>query len=248
MCVTNSFVFSVFDMYVSNIYALQKYLAEMLFISYTSQSNFLYVILFFLGSITIFTPCFISILPLALLYINSRSSFNREITLFIFGVLTSLIILLSFTNLLSSSNILSKLPIISYLILTFVSLDFMEVFSLSSIFYPLNKSINLFRGQMIFLQNYFIGLIIGFSSLPCSTSILLIVNLLSSTFKDLFLAYLSILFYLLGFIISFFIIIKMNVLYSKIYLLYNFGNVIIPITGSILFIFSTSSMLRILFL
>nr|YP_009397572.1 thiol:disulfide interchange protein [Dipterosiphonia australica]ARW66758.1 thiol:disulfide interchange protein [Dipterosiphonia australica] len=237
-------LYSLLDNYYIFFYALQQYLSSYLFLISSPQSIFIYVILFFLGIVTILTPCFISILPLAVSYINSQKSYNLDILFFICGLLTSFIVLMLFTNLLGFSVVSYNLPIISYIVLIIVALNFMEVLRFNI---PFERYFSIFLYDTIFPKIYLIGVTIGLSSLPCNSYILFIVTFIIHNVNNIFFSSLYILIYLLGCILPLIFVFKVKFNYSSSYFLSFVWKSIFPLSGSFLFIFSFFSLLKFLF-
>nr|ARW60534.1 thiol:disulfide interchange protein [Polysiphonia sp.] len=241
-------LYDLFDTYYIAIYRIQQYLSSYFFGLSTSQSIFTSIFLFFLGFITLFTPCFISLLPLALSYVNSKSNYNFNILLFVIGLLTSFAFFIISTNLVSLSFFVYKLPIFSYCILLLVALDLMKILPFFYISSYLNYYIPVFSYNNTVLQSYFLGLIIGFSSLPCNTSILLIVMFLVKNISNKFFSFLYLSIYLSGSILPLLFILKVKLNYSKFSSLLFFWKLIFPMSGSFIFIYSCISLLKIIFI
>nr|YP_010618626.1 Thiol:disulfi de interchange protein [Rhodomelopsis africana]WAX02639.1 Thiol:disulfi de interchange protein [Rhodomelopsis africana] len=241
-------LYDLFDNYYIFFYAIQKQLSFLLFTLSNEQSIFFSMLLFFLGLITIFTPCFLSLLPLALAYVNSKKNYSLNIILFIIGLLTSVIILIGFTSLVSSSVFIYKLPVLSYFILIVVSLDLMKILSISKLNLPFSKYIFMSSSSNIFLQSYLIGLIIGFSSLPCNTSILIIATFLVNNLNNIFLVLFYLVIYLTGCLFPLLLILKIKFDYNHFPFLFFIWQSIFPISGSFVFVFSCFSLLRIIFI
>nr|YP_010851350.1 thiol:disulfide interchange protein [Echinothamnion hookeri]WGH14347.1 thiol:disulfide interchange protein [Echinothamnion hookeri] len=237
-----------FDKYYIFFYTLQRYLSHFLFLLSNEQSIILLIFLFMLGVITIFNPCFVSILPLALSYLNSKKSYGLNIGLFITGLLTSFMILIIFTNLVGLSFFIYKLPVFSYLILILVSLDLMKIVNLAklNIFFNFNRSVYL--SQNTFVQSYLMGLIIGFSSLPCNTSLLIILTFLLHNIHNFLLVLLDFIAYLIGCILPLLLILRIKLKYQNFSIVFFIWKSIFPLSGSFLFMFSCFSFLKIIFI
>nr|YP_009396330.1 thiol:disulfide interchange protein [Polysiphonia scopulorum]ARW65516.1 thiol:disulfide interchange protein [Polysiphonia scopulorum] len=244
----NLFFFNIFDSYAVVIYSLQQYLAQVVLLSHDYNRTISYVIFFSLGFVTIFTPCFFSILPLLFLYINVPKSHDKSLLYCILGLLTSFCLLIFSTHSFSSSFIFRQLPIFSYLVLIILSLDFMKILNFSSFYLNLLSLVNSTPRQTFSISSYFIGFVIGLSSLPCSTPVLLLVNLLLFSYTNMLFVMISVLFYLLGFIISFLIIFNLKFLHPKVFSFSFMWDYFISVSGSILFIISCSSFLKVLFI
>nr|YP_010851548.1 thiol:disulfide interchange protein [Echinothamnion hystrix]WGH14546.1 thiol:disulfide interchange protein [Echinothamnion hystrix] len=241
-------LYDLFDEYYIFFYTLQRYLSHFLFVLSNEQSIFLLIFLFMLGVITIFNPCFISILPLTLSYFNSKKSYGLNISLFITGLLTSFMILIIFTNFIGLSVLIYKLPIFSYLILILVSLDLMKIMNLAKLNIFFNSNRFVYLRQNTFVQSYLMGVIIGCSSLPCNTSLLIIVTFLLHNTHNLFLVLLDFFAYLIGCVLPLLLILKINLNYQNFSIVLFVWKSIFPLSGSFLFIFSCFSFLKIIFI
>nr|WGH13755.1 thiol:disulfide interchange protein [Lophurella pseudocorticata] len=241
-------LYDLFDKYYIFFYTLQSYLSNFLFILGNEQSILLLIFLFMLGVVTILNPCFISILPLALSYLNSKNSYSLDVGLFVSGLLTSFITLITLTNLVGLSFFIHKLPMFSYLILIIVSLDLMKIINLAKLNILFSSNPSVYLSQNTLLQSYFMGLIIGFSSLPCNTSLLIIATFLLHNIHNLFIVLLDSFAYLIGCIMPLLLILKIKLnpqSFSVIFFIWKF---IFPLSGSFLFMFSCFSFLKIIFI
>nr|YP_010619595.1 Thiol:disulfi de interchange protein [Tayloriella tenebrosa]WAX03608.1 Thiol:disulfi de interchange protein [Tayloriella tenebrosa] len=241
-------LYDFFDNYYIFFYTVQKQLSSLLFVLSNEHSIFFSILLFFLGVITVFTPCFLSLLPLALSYINSKKFYSLNLSLFITGLLTSFVILMGLTNLVSSSIFIYKLPVFSYMILILVSLDLMKILSISNLTFPCSQYFFMPSYGNIFLQSYLMGLIIGSSSLPCNTSIIIIVTFLVNNLNNIFLVLLYFVAYLAGCIFPLLLILKIKLNYKNFSFLFFIWKSIFPVSGSFLFVFSCFSLLKIIFI
>nr|YP_010618820.1 Thiol:disulfi de interchange protein [Deltalsia parasitica]WAX02833.1 Thiol:disulfi de interchange protein [Deltalsia parasitica] len=241
-------LYDFFDNYYILFYTLQKQLSSLLFVLSSEQSISLSILLLFLGLITIFTPCFISLLPLALSYINSKKNDSLSISLFIAGLLTSFVTLIGLTKLVSFSVFIYKLPLLSYLFLILFSLDLMKIISISKFKTPLSQSFFMFSSNNLFLRSYLMGLVIGSSSLPCNTPILIVVTFLINNLNNIFLLLFYLFIYLVGCILPLILILRIEVNYKNFSFLFFIWKSVFPVSGSFLFVFSCLSVLKIIFI
>nr|YP_009393240.1 thiol:disulfide interchange protein [Symphyocladiella dendroidea]ARW61802.1 thiol:disulfide interchange protein [Symphyocladiella dendroidea] len=240
-------LYDFLDNYYIFFYALQQKLYSLLFVSSNQQSFLLAILLFFLGLITVFTPCFLSLLPLVLSYINSKKNYGLNISLFITGLLTSFFILILCTNLVSFSFFIDKLPVFSYLILIVVALDLMKILSISKLNIPFSQYIFISSADNMFLQSYLMGLVIGSSSLPCNTSIIIVVTFLVNNLNSIFLFSLYLFIYLSGCVFPLLLIVTIEFNYNNFSLFFFIWKSIFPVSGSFLFVFSCLSLLKTIF-
>nr|YP_009391983.1 thiol:disulfide interchange protein [Periphykon beckeri]ARW60331.1 thiol:disulfide interchange protein [Periphykon beckeri] len=240
--------YDIFDNYYSLFYALQQQAFLYLFNLSNKQSIFLLTFLFFLGLITVITPCFLSVFPLALSYINSRNNSYINLNLFVTGLLTNLISLMLFTNLLNSSFWIYKLPLFSSSILVLVSLDLMEIINISefNILFNLNHYTLFYKNTLLY--SYCMGFIVGSSSLPCNTSILIIVTFLLRNLVARYQFFICLIVYFIGCLVPLILLFKMKFSYINISIVFFIRKSILPLTGSVLFIFSCFSFLKVIFM
>nr|YP_010619207.1 Thiol:disulfi de interchange protein [Amplisiphonia pacifica]WAX03220.1 Thiol:disulfi de interchange protein [Amplisiphonia pacifica] len=241
-------LYDFFDNYYIFFYTLQKQLSYLLFVSSNEQVILLSMLLFFFGLITIFTPCFLSLLPLALSYIHSKKNYGLNVIVFIAGLLTSFVSLIAFTNLFSFSIFIYNVPLFSYLILMLVSLDLMKILSISKLNIPFGQYISMSSSDNIFLQSYLMGLIVGSSSLPCNTSIIIVVTSLVNNLNNIFLVLLYLIIYLAGCLFPLLLILKIKINYNNFSFLLFIWKSVFPVSGSFLFVFSCLSLLKTIFI
>lgn len=234
-------IFMLFNLNLWNnyellIYSLQQKVASVLFLKITSITPLTSIIFFLAGLLTSLTPCLISILPLAISYINANNKLKIDKNFLILGLFTNLLLIIVSSNFVSYNYLfyLTRLPFISFFILFIISLNLLQIINLPSIFRFLSfKNTNFFNKKMV-LNSYLTGLIIGFSSLPCSTPIVVLVNfwLYHTNEPLLFLFFLLV--YLLGFFLPFLLIFSIFIDYLKLYLVSFFWNIINPLIGFII--------------
>nr|QCI06844.1 Thiol:disulfide interchange protein [Halydictyon mirabile] len=103
------------------IYNLQQFCLSLLINNLSSIHINITIILFFAGVITSLNPCFLSAIPLSLSYINSYKLNSINKNLFIFGLFTSLFLLIFLGVLLKLILYLVNIPYLSYLLLVLIS-------------------------------------------------------------------------------------------------------------------------------
>nr|YP_009654301.1 thiol:disulfide interchange protein [Pleurostichidium falkenbergii]QCH39588.1 thiol:disulfide interchange protein [Pleurostichidium falkenbergii] len=236
----------LFNQYYMVLYSIQQYLSWRLFLLSVSHSVFFSIFLFCFGLITIFTPCFISMLPLAISYINTKRNNQLSASIFTGGLITSFTTLIVITKLISSSLLVYKLPILSYFTLILVSLDLMQIIDLSKIANPITKSFSNNCNNNTFLQSYLMGIVIGSSSIPCNTSLVLLVISLINNINNLLLVIIYLLIYLFGCICPLFFIFRIKFNYKNFPILSFIWQIFFPLSGSFIFIFSCFSLLKVI--
>nr|YP_009396737.1 thiol:disulfide interchange protein [Ophidocladus simpliciusculus]ARW65923.1 thiol:disulfide interchange protein [Ophidocladus simpliciusculus] len=242
------FMYNLLDKYEVFLYFFQQYLYKFLFISDTFYIFFSPFILLMLGFTTVLTPCFLSILPLIVSYANSQVNKPIKKSLFIFGLVNSYIIIIILSNFFDFYLLLSKLPTIAFVIIFLVSLNLMQVINFSFFYTTLFKNIFVSKNYSIYFYSYFMGIFISFSSLPCNTSIIFLVILWLKSLNNFFIFLLYLLVYLFGCIMPLYIVLYLKSNYKDFDILVKIWNLIFPLSGSFLFIFSLLSLLKIIFI
>jgi len=232
---------SVFDQYQELLYLSYQSICKLLFISYSDLNLLFFFLLFILGFLTILTPCFMSLLPIVVTYIysNSNNKFNKYS--FIVGIMNSLV----FSLLISNFYIFNiKLPILSSCTLLFISLNLMQIidFTFVSNFIYMNFGGINNNTKNSYFRSYLIGLLIGISSIPCNSSMVLLVVFLLKQLRSLYILCMFI--YLCGCFIPLLLISNIKIKYNNFSFLFNLRESIFPLGGSCLFFFSLLSLLR----
>lgn len=236
-----------FDKYYIVLYYLQYYFSQLLVSSNQSSILLLITIFILLGFLTILTPCFLSMLPLTVSYISYQNNSFNSLTLFISGLLTSFLFVVKFLSLVSLYSASSRFSFFLSALMILISLDLMNVLNLSKVYSKLSSFIDLSDGKNSALQKYLVGLIIGFSSLPCNTSILFIFNFLVGHISDTISLFLYVAAYFLGLIVPIVLIFSLNFYAVSLSLLSTFWSLLNTLLGFILFVGSFLSLLRVLF-
>ncbi len=239
------FLSNLLNNYYTFFYGIQKNLSNLFFFLSSLGNIYVFIFIFFIGVFTMLTPCFISILPLALSYINLNSSTN--IISFILGIFTTLVLLITSTNFLSFSFLVHRLPIISYCFLIIVALNLMQLLNFPDISSFFDKYFNRMLFNNILIKSYMVGFIISSSVLPCSTSSLLIFTFILQSADNILYSifYLSI--YLLGVLTPLLLLLKIKLINVNVSVLLYLWKFLFPISGSFLFILSLFSVLKIIF-
>nr|YP_010951459.1 Thiol:disulfide interchange protein [Laurencia catarinensis]WMP12398.1 Thiol:disulfide interchange protein [Laurencia catarinensis] len=240
----------IFDKYQVFLYILYNNIYQFLRINYSS-ANFFFIPLFVcMGVLTVLTPCFISMFPILVTYTSSNTNQFLNKTLFVLGVMSSVLFTMLISNFINLYSIVYKLPILSSLFLICIALNLMQVFDLLFVPEMLYSCLNRIEHLNNNFQNYIMGLVIGCASVPCNTSIVLLFTfLLKHTSSNVF-----VLFYLFVYLLGCFLVLitllnfKINFNNSNFNYLILLWDLIFPLSGSILFIFSLLLFLRKTFL
>nr|YP_009391780.1 thiol:disulfide interchange protein [Acrosorium ciliolatum]ARW59924.1 thiol:disulfide interchange protein [Acrosorium ciliolatum] len=241
-----------YDHYEAIIYNLQHKIYYLLSSEVNALSALIFILIFFSGILTSLTPCFLSILPLIISYINIDSHYKQNINknIFIFGLITSLLIILLLVNFISYKYYayIISIPVLSSFILILLSFNLMQILDFSYFFSFINKNLNKINTDNILLKSYLLGFIVGFSIFPCSTSILLVFVFWVNHSTNLFILLFYWIIYLLGCILPFILIVNIAFTYIKSNIIFSIWRFIIPFSGSIILFFSLFSFLEKVFI
>nr|YP_010951674.1 Thiol:disulfide interchange protein [Laurencia elata]WMP12613.1 Thiol:disulfide interchange protein [Laurencia elata] len=240
----------IFDKYQVFLYLLYNNIYQFLRINYSSANFFFIPVFICMGILTVLTPCFISMFPILITYISSTTNQVLNNALFVLGVMSSVFFTLLISNSINLYSFVYKLPILSSLFLICIALNLMQVLDLLFVPEMLYSRLNRIETFNINLQSYITGILIGFASAPCNTSIILLFTfLLKHESNNLF-----VLLYLFVYLLGCFLVLitllnlKINFNNSNFYYLTLLWDLIFPLSGSILFIFSLLLFLRKTFL
>nr|YP_009392185.1 thiol:disulfide interchange protein [Osmundaria fimbriata]ARW60747.1 thiol:disulfide interchange protein [Osmundaria fimbriata] len=233
------------DRYEVFIYSLQYSLYQLL--SWQNSIGYWWFICIFfcVGLTTIFTPCFISMLPLIFSYLNSNGSYQISKSFFIFGVVNSVLFMFLVSHFFNLYFLVNKLSILSHLLLLLISLNLMQIIDFSfllKIFY-LNFPSKTMRYNFP-AQSYLVGLIIGVSSIPCNTSIIFLVTSWLSRISNVFFLFIYLFVYLLGCLLPLIIIFSIKYTYKSFSRFTFIWNILVSSGGSFIFVSSLLSLLK----
>lgn len=242
--------FNLLSRYEFILYNLQQLISSLLFIKINSLNWSIILLLLFAGFLTSLTPCFLSILPLSISYINAERNNYLYKNFFIAGIITSVLFFLIISNFINYSYLvyLSRLPFLSFIILILISLNLLQIVDFSYYFQIFNNQRIYSSYSNKFLQNYIIGLIIGFSTIPCSSPIVLLVNFWLHLSNNIlfFILYFSL--YFCGCIIPFIVIFYFVINIFQTYVLIYIWNIMIPLSGFFILSFSVLFFLEKIFI
>jgi len=226
---------TIWNNYELFLYSLEQKISLLLFFKITSLTPFIFLLLFCAGLLTSLTPCFISIIPLAFSYLNTNSNLRINKNFFILGLFTNLLFIIISSNFISYNYIFysTRIPFISFLILLLVSLNLLQVLNLSPFFKFLFFDYNKVVKRNLILNSYITGIIIGFSTLPCSTPLVVLINFWLYHMNELWLSLFCLFVYLLGCILPFFLIFNFFLDYLQVYIIAFLWKIITPSMGFI---------------
>nr|YP_009326585.1 thiol:disulfide interchange protein [Membranoptera platyphylla]AMJ16842.1 thiol:disulfide interchange protein [Membranoptera platyphylla] len=247
-----SFIFNLWYGYEISLYYLQQKIASFLFLEITTIKPIIVLVLFFSGILTSVTPCFISIVPLSISYINSNSDGYNYKNILLLGICTSLFIVIFSMSFVNYSFFLffKGIPFISFFTLMLIALDLLQVLNFSNYlnsFYVNNLNKKKTYNNLI-IKSYFTGCIIGFTTVPCSSPIILLINFWLHHSDQILFSFIYLIIYLMGSIIPLFFIFNVILNYIQLYILSYVWNTIIPFMGCFLLSISTFLFLDKLFI
>lgn len=214
-------------------YNLQHKIAVLLLEITSSFQINTFFLFFFVGVITIFNPCFISIIPLSISYLNSYQQ-NIYKKVLILGLVSSILIIILITSFVSYNSFLylTRIPLLSLTILVILSLNLLQILNFS--FYPSTFIVNMkwisFQNDDL-IQCYFVGFIIGFTTIPCSSPIFTIMHLGIYNLRNVFILSLYIISYFLGCVLPLLLVFYLFINYLQTRVLVYFSNIINPLVG-----------------
>nr|QCI04777.1 Thiol:disulfide interchange protein [Bornetia secundiflora] len=242
---------SLYNDYEIYVYSLQQMLNSILITSISELTVYTALFFFIFGIITSLTPCFISIIPLSLVYISSNKKESFKKNIFILGLLSTMFLIIISINILNYKylNYFQNIPVLSYMILLVMSLNLLQILefstvliSINNMFGSLNKNIN------SRVYHYLTGAIVGLSTLPCSTAIIFVISFWLSNSINNFLSVIYLFIYILGYFVSIIFIFNFTFSYSGINFLVPFWDWGIPVSGFCVLMLSVLNILEKIFL
>lgn len=232
---------SLFEIF---LYELQHKIAFLLVTTVNSFQLNTYLLFFLAGIVTLLNPCFISVIPLSISYINSYRE-NIYKSYFVAGLVTSILVVIFITNFLSYNyfSYFARVPLLSLLILIILSLNLLQILNFSFYLEVLNMNIecifhkNSLLSSML-LQCYFIGLVIGFTTVPCSSPIFTIIHFWLYNSHQIFLLLFYLIAYFTGCIFLLILIFYVFINYLQVYIIANISSTITPLVGFVTLTFS----------
>lgn len=215
-------------------YYMQQSIYQLLSSELKNGKPYTFILLIIGGLITSLNPCFISMTPVILSYINYNTKEDNYRFMVITGLATSLITILTIGIVLNDyyKIIILNIPIFTSFTVIIIGLNLLNIINANffgDIFLlrnTLNNNTN--------IPNFFLGFIFGLSSCSCSTPILasLIIWLYNS--NNFLLSITYIIFYIIGYTIPIIILINITNNYNNITKISQLWNYIMPLSGSII--------------
>lgn len=208
--------------YINNlnlaIYTYQQNLSLALYYNSDFYDIAQYVTLFLGGVITSLNPCSISIFPILFSYINNSKKTKDTTNKLIIGIFISRTIIIGTSILLNEAykNFSHYIPFFTSISTILIGLNLLQILYLSN--FSINKYLIFLSKLNKVLKDYSIGLILGFSSLSCTTSIHFalgqFINSPNNNNITLSLFYITI--YILGYMSPVVILTNINNIYIKL--------------------------------
>nr|YP_009315657.1 Thiol:disulfi de interchange protein [Trichogloeopsis pedicellata]SCW24315.1 Thiol:disulfi de interchange protein [Trichogloeopsis pedicellata] len=185
-----------------NLYTIQQYINQIL-VSQLSTISLVSLITTFTGGVfTSISPCVISSIPFAVLYINRTHHKTPETLTLITGICSSLftIGLITLTLKKYSWIILGTTPFFWPLVVIILGLSLLEIIPITKNIETMNLTYNQAKKQFSFIQTYAIGVSLGITISPCSTPITITIFGWISTTQQYITGLILLLVYVLGYI------------------------------------------------
>jgi cytochrome c-type biogenesis protein len=187
------------------IYNLQQNINSLLLEQINNVTVLSFFILFIGGILTSFSPCMLSCILLSITYINQKKQKSVHGLFFLFGILTSILVI-GISGILARKSyliLLEKLPIIIPLFTILLGLNLLKLIELN--FFVFQK----FNPQRIHvfsvIRTYCFGLSIGLNISACTTPILMTLVAWISVTKQITVGMFFLGIYTLGYILPIFL-------------------------------------------
>nr|YP_009312794.1 Thiol:disulfi de interchange protein [Helminthora furcellata]SCW21048.1 Thiol:disulfi de interchange protein [Helminthora furcellata]SCW23908.1 Thiol:disulfi de interchange protein [Helminthora furcellata] len=158
--------------FTTNLYSIQQFVNILLINQITQISFFSFISAFVGGIFTSISPCVLSSIPIAALYINRKTNKIYNTSILISGLCSSLLGIGVFSILLKpyASIILEKIPFIWPILITSVGMSLLGITATNPFTGNINnKSTQKHKDST--LNTYLLGLGLGITISPCSTPI-----------------------------------------------------------------------------
>ncbi len=158
--------------FTTNLFFAQQLINNMLIGQITTSSSFSFIAAFIGGLFTSISPCVLSSIPIATLYIHQRSNKISNTTTLIGGITTSLLSigLISIFIKKYTWSFIGAIPLLWPLLLTIIGLNLLELVPLNLFKNPTNYLQDTHKYNEI-INTYFLGIALGITISPCSTPI-----------------------------------------------------------------------------
>lgn len=221
------------------IYSLQQKIIFLLINEMNSFKLSTCLLFFSAGIFTIFNPCFISLFPLSISYINSYKK-SMDKNTFIAGLITSLFVIIFIINLISYNSFIYiiRIPYLSFIIIILLSLNLLQVLNFFYFFniLKLDHIFNLNQNEWLIntgVQSYFTGFIVGSTAVPCNTPIFTMIHFLLYHSNKLVVLFVYLIIYLVGCIFPFLLVFYIFFHYFQVYIVSSGSNIIVHSIGFI---------------
>nr|QVY57936.1 cytochrome c biogenesis protein transmembrane region [Betaphycus gelatinus] len=227
----------IFNLLELKSYYLQQEVYKLFFSQLHNAKLSTFVFIFIGGVFTSINPCSISILPLSLSSIQYQNNKKIRKDIIIYGLISSLIIMISIISLLNISyyKLQLNIPFFSSLLTIILGLNLLQILEFN-IFDIDTSKIRIFgENTNQFISTWIIGCAIGINSSSCSTPILTTIIIWLNNSNNFLLGAIYIGCYLIGYIAPLWIIVNISIDNSiNISHMTNFWNYFTQTSGSIL--------------
>lgn len=213
-------------------YYIQQTIYQFLSFELKEPTLYTIVLLFIGGLLTSFNPCFISINPIIISYINYNKKNPNYKFMILTGLISSFVTLIIFGIILNnySKIIILNTPIFTSSLIIVIGLNFLNIINLNSLNSIILKYNIFYKSTNI--PSFILGFIFGLSSCSCSTPILASLTIWLHHNQNFVLGIAYIIIYTLGYITPVIILIEITNIYNKITAITKIWRFFTPLSGS----------------
>lgn len=225
-----------------HFYYLEQYINKLIIHDLSKTTILIFILIFISGVFSSLNPCSISILPVAISYINNdikiKHNYRKEV--FIAGTISSFILIIIFTSLFQA--FILSIPIIYSTFMICLGLSLLEIIQFNFM------TFNIKYRYSYLIKDYITGFIVGLNSSSCSTPILSTIIFWISQSKSTGLGIIYSICYLLGYTLPLLFVIQITINYAALLNFKHLWNYLIPISGSIMLGLGTLSLFHSIFI
>jgi len=235
-----------FSNYQLFVFYLQQFICNLINVNINFFSLSSVIALFIAGFFTSLNPCFLSVLPLSISYINIKGNKNLSLASFSLGLSTGFMGIVLLIHIFSSrsSFVLLALPILSSFIFIIIALSFLQILDIYRFYI---NFFSLYIDSFIFKSNiseFTVGIICSMSTLPCSTPIIITVLFWLSNIQNNVLLFIYIAIFFIGNFFFLFCILTLFVQSMNFSFVLGTRNIIFQVSGFVLLFTGTLSLLE----
>nr|YP_009315046.1 Thiol:disulfi de interchange protein [Titanophycus setchellii]SCW23501.1 Thiol:disulfi de interchange protein [Titanophycus setchellii] len=188
--------------FITIIFSAQQFINDILINTINKPSGISFVAAFMGGLFTSISPCVLSSIPIATLYINQRQNKILSTAALCSGLITSLLSigLISIFIKQYAWSILGKIPLLWPLLITLIGLNLLEIMPIGIFETDNSQWHHTQKSQRGLITTYLFGIALGVTISPCSTPITItLISWISITQKYVIGIYLLMI-YIIGYI------------------------------------------------